>query len=142
MKNQKTLLILIILTGILSLFAAGMGVFYDTPGQPYPYTSLRGEQVIINGHGLYSYDSVSSAAQMQANDLITLVLGLPLLVISTWLSVRGSLRGRLLLTGTLGFFLYTYMSMCYQHGLQRAVSGIRGAICAQSVCLCAGDDDL
>jgi hypothetical protein len=33
------------------------------------------------------------------------------LVISTWLAFRGSLRGRLLLTGTLGFFLYTYMSM-------------------------------
>ena len=48
---------------------------------------------------------------MQGNDLITLVVGLPLLVVSTWLAFRGSLRGRLLLTGTLGFFLYTYMSM-------------------------------
>ena len=66
---------------------------------------------MITGHGLYYYDTVSSAAQMQGNDLITLVVGLPLLVISTWLAFRGSLRGRLLLTGTLGFFLYTYMSM-------------------------------
>ena len=76
-----------------------------------PYTSLRGEQVTINMQGLYWYDTVSSAAQMQGNDLITLVVGLPLLAISTWLAFRGSLRGRLLLTGTLGFFLYTYMSM-------------------------------
>jgi hypothetical protein len=90
-----------------------MGLFYKTPGEPYPYTNHRGETVMINGHGLYYYDTVSSAAQMQANDLVALVLGLPLLVISTWLAFRGSLRGRLLLTGTLGFFLYTYMSMAF-----------------------------
>jgi hypothetical protein len=88
-----------------------MGLFYRTPGQPYPFTSSRGEKVLINGHGLYYFDTVSSVAQMQANDLITLVVGLPLLIISTWLALRGSLRGHLLLTGTLGFFLYTYMSM-------------------------------
>jgi hypothetical protein len=38
-------------------------------------------------------------------------VGVPLLILSTWLAFHGSLRGRLLLTGTLGFFLYTYMSM-------------------------------
>jgi hypothetical protein len=66
---------------------------------------------MLNGHGLYFYDTVSSTAQMQANDLITLVIGLSLLVVATWMAFRGSLRGRLLLTGTLGFILYTYMSM-------------------------------
>ena len=88
-----------------------MGLFYQTPGQPYTLTSFRGENVTINGHGLYYYDTVSTVAQMQANDLITLVVGLPLLIIATLLAFHGSLRGRLLLTGTLGFFLYTYMSM-------------------------------
>jgi hypothetical protein len=95
----------------LALFATGMGLFYDTPGQPFTYTNHRGETVTIHGHGLYFYDTVSSTAQMQGNDFITLVVGLPLLAVSTWLAFRGSLRGQLLLTGTLGFFLYTYMSM-------------------------------
>src|SRR5215211_172109 len=111
MNHQATLRWLIPPIGILALFAVGMGLFYQNPGQPYPLTSFRGEQVMINGHGLYYYDTVSTAAQMQGNDLIILVVGLPLLVVSTWLAFRGSLRGRLLLTGTLGFFLYTYMSM-------------------------------
>lgn len=117
MKNQPALKLLIPLIGILALFAAAMGLFYEIPGQPYPLTSFRGEQVMINGHGLYYYDTVSSAAQMQGNDIITLLVGLPLLVVSTWLAGvypakrGGSLRGRLLLTGTLAFFLYTYMSM-------------------------------
>ena len=111
MKYQTSLKWIIPLIGVLALFAAGMGLFYQTPGQPYEYTNHRGETVMINGHGLYKYDSVSSVAQMQANDLVTLVAGLPLLALASWLAFRGSLRGRLLLTGTLGFFLYTYMSM-------------------------------
>lgn len=102
---------LIALIGPLALFAAAMGLFYETPGQPYPLTSFRGEHVTINAHGLYDYDTVSSTTQMKGNDLITLVVGLPLLAISTWLAFRGSLRGKLLLAGTLGFCLYTYMSM-------------------------------
>lgn len=111
MKYQSGLRWLIPVIGILALFAAGMGLFYQTPGAPYAYTNHRGESVMINGHGLYFYDTVSTAAQMQGNDFIALFVGVPLLAISAWLALRGSLRGRLLLTGTLGFFLYTYMSM-------------------------------
>ncbi|HMO59746.1 MAG TPA: hypothetical protein PKA05_14450 [Roseiflexaceae bacterium] len=97
---------------VLALIAALAGL-WPAEGTPYPLTTFRGEQVNINARGLYYWDTVSSAAQMQANDLVTLVLGLPLLVISAWLTLRGSLRGRLLLTGTLGFILYTYASMCF-----------------------------
>lgn len=111
MKNQKILMLLILLIFLLTVFAAGMGLFYHIPGEPFTFTNHRGETILINGHGLYYYDTVSSVAQMQGNDLITLVVGLPLLIVSTWLAMRGSLRGRLLLTGTLGFILYTYMSM-------------------------------
>jgi hypothetical protein len=111
MKYQSVLKWLIPAIGILSLFAVCMGLFYQTSGTPYPFTNHRGETDLINGRGLYYYDTVSSAAQMQGNDLVTLVIGLPLLFASTWYAFRGSLRGRLLLTGTLGFFLYTYMSM-------------------------------
>ena len=113
MKYQSALRWLIPLIGILALVAAGTGLFYQTDGQPYPFTSHRGEEVMIYGQGLYAYDTVSSAAQAKANDLVTLVLGLPLLAVSTWLAFRGSLRGRLLLTGTLGFFLYTYVSLAF-----------------------------
>ncbi len=96
----------------LALVAALAGI-WPGEGQPYPLTSFRGEQVTINARGLYYWDTVSSAAQMQANDLVTLVLGLPLLAVSYWLTWKGSLRGRLLLAGTLGFCLYTYASMCF-----------------------------
>lgn len=112
MKNNLALKIIIPLIAVLAAFAAGMGLFYQTKGTSYPFTSLRGESVMINGHGLYYYDTVSSAAQQQGNDIVTLFVALPMLVITTWLTLRDSLRGRLLLTGTIGFFLYTYLSMC------------------------------
>jgi hypothetical protein len=111
MKYQSAMKWLVLSIFVLALFAAGMGLFYQTRSAPYPITSFRGEKVTINGHGLYFYDTVSTAAQMQGNDLITLVVGLPLLVVAAWLAFSGSLRGKLLLTGTLGFFLYTYLSM-------------------------------
>jgi hypothetical protein len=111
MKYQSALKWLIPFIFLLALFAAAAGLFYQKSGQSYTYTNHRGETVTINGQGLYYYDTVSSVAQMQGNDLVTLLVGLPLLAASTWLALRGSLRGHLLLTGTLGFFLYTYMSM-------------------------------
>jgi len=111
MKNQHVLKIFIPLIAILAIISASMGLFYKTAGEPYAFTSHRGEEVMINGRGLYYYDTISSAAQQQGNDMVTLAVGVPLLVISSWLAFRGSLRGKLLLTGILGFFLYTYMSM-------------------------------
>lgn len=103
---------LIPLIFVLALIAALAGL-WPAEGEPYPLTTFRGEQVTINARGLYYWDTVSSAAQMQANDLVTLALGLPLLALSSWLAWRGSLRGRLLLAGTLGFILYTYITMCF-----------------------------
>ena len=114
MKNQSALKLLIPLIGILALVAAGAGLFWQTGGQPFPFTSVRGEAVSIFGHGLYRFDTVSSAAQEQGQDVVTLAISLPVLVISTWLAFRGSLRGRLLLTGTLGYFLYTYGMMAFE----------------------------
>jgi hypothetical protein len=113
MKHRSALTMMVPLIGALALAAAALGLFYQTAGQPYALTSFRGEQVQINGHGLYFYDTVSSAAQMRGNDLVTLTVAVPLLLGSLWLAGRGSLRGRLILTGTLGYLLYTYASMVF-----------------------------
>ncbi|MFO7632677.1 MAG: hypothetical protein R6W76_09070, partial [Caldilinea sp.] len=97
---------------VLTVVATLAGL-WPAEGTSFPLTSFRGEEVTINARGLYYWDTVSSAAQMQANDLVMLVVGLPLLAFSFWLALRGSLRGRLLMTGTLGFVLYTYITMCF-----------------------------
>jgi hypothetical protein len=112
MNTNPALKWLVPIIFVLTLVAVIAGL-WPGQGQPYPLTNFRGEAVTINARGLYYWDTVSMAAQMQANDLVTLVLGLPLLAFSFWLALRGSLRGRLLLTGTLGFILYTYITMCF-----------------------------
>ncbi|MFN3333119.1 MAG: hypothetical protein ACK47M_11465 [Caldilinea sp.] len=111
MKYDSALRWLIPSIVVLTLVAVLAGL-WPGEGTPFPLTSFRGEEVTINARGLYYWDTVSMAAQMQANDLIMLVVGLPLLAVSFWLALRGSLRGRLLMTGTLGFVLYTYITMC------------------------------
>ena len=105
---------------ILTMIAALAGV-WPAQGTPYWLTTFRAEQVTMNARGLYYWDTVSMATQMQANDLIALVLGLPLLAASFWLTLRGSLRGRIILAGTLGFILYTYITMAFgAQGVHRA----------------------
>ncbi len=112
MKGNKALKWLIPVIFVLTLAAVLAGL-WPAEGQSYPITNFRGEEVTIHANGLYYWDTVSMAAQMQANDLVMLVLGLPLLAVSFWLTLRGSLRGRLLLTGTLGFILYTYITVTF-----------------------------
>ena len=75
MKNQSFLKWLIPPIFALALFSVAMGLFYKTPGEPYPLTSFRGENVMINGHGLYYYDTVSSAAQMQGKFQLAVLPG-------------------------------------------------------------------
>lgn len=111
MKKNMVEMIMVGLIAVFALIAAAAGLWVETEGEPYALTSYRGEEVTIYGHGAYKHDTVNSVAQERGNDTITLVVGIPLMLVSAVLAWRGSLRGRLLLTGTLGFFLYTYMSM-------------------------------
>jgi hypothetical protein len=110
MKTSKIVVWLSSLIAVLALVAAGTGLFWRDGGSPFAFTTLHGQMVQIYGQGLYHYDTVASAAQEQGQDAVTLFLGIPILVLSLVLYRRGSLRGHLLLTGTLA---YTYASMAF-----------------------------
>jgi hypothetical protein len=113
MKNNKTILTLALLIIPLALLAAGAGVFWQGTGAAFPFDSLRGETVMIRGHGLYFFDTVNSSSQEVGQDVVTLILGIPLLIAGIALAQKGFLRGRLLLTGAFGYFLYTYAAMSF-----------------------------
>jgi hypothetical protein len=98
---------------LLALLAAGAGIFWQRPGSPSEITTLRGETFALFGRGLYRYDTVSYAAQAIGQDAATLLVGIPLLFIGLLLARKGSLRGELLLTGGLGYMLYTYTSYTF-----------------------------
>jgi hypothetical protein len=69
---------------------------------------------IAAGVGFFSYDiyrdAPINAAQAVGQDLITLVVALPALVISAILALRGSRRAHLVWLGALGYLVYTYTS--------------------------------
>ena len=115
MRNMKTITMLVILIVILSFITSTMGVFsggHEIAEQPR-FLSLNGENITLHGRGIYQNDSVSVAAQGIAQDAVTLVLGIPMLLISLVLTRKGLLRGRLLLLGTIGYFLYAYISYTF-----------------------------
>ncbi|WP_214481341.1 hypothetical protein [Bacillus sp. SM2101] len=113
MKHAKVIKMLVILIIVLSLISSVYGVFSNRgPGQ-FEFMSVRGETVTVQGNGLYQYDSIAIASQAIAQDLVTIVVGIPLLIISLYMSRKGLIKGDILLTGTLGYFLYTYTSYSF-----------------------------
>ena len=113
MKPNTIAICLALIIVPLALLASGAGVFWQGTGEPYPFETLRGETVMIRGHGLYRYDTVLSSSQEVGQDVVTLLIGIPLLITGLVLSRKGTLRGHLLLTGALGYFLYTYGAMSF-----------------------------
>src|SRR5438270_11646966 len=87
----------------LSLAVAALAVVGTTGGiltafghAHRTFTSIRGEGITLQGGGLYGHESVSMAAQAVGMDLVTLLVATPLLLVGTYLAIRGSLRGQLL----------------------------------------------
>ena len=113
MKSFNTVIKLSVLIALLAAVAAGSGLLWQGSGEPYPFTTLRGETVMIRGHGLYRYDTIASSSQEIGQDIVTLLVGLPLLVYAMLRARKDAMRGKLLLTGGLAYFLYTYASMSF-----------------------------
>ncbi len=57
---------------------------------------------------LYAADTLWASAQCRGNDLVTLAVAVPALVVSGLLARRGSTRGRLVWMGMLGYLFYGY----------------------------------
>jgi hypothetical protein len=111
MKVSSIVIVLSSLVALLAAIAAATGLFLKDAGAPFLFSTLRGQTAQIFGQGLYRYDTLFLGAGFRGQDAVALFLGVPLLVISIVLYQRGSVIGQLLLTGTLGYFLYLYSSM-------------------------------
>lgn len=109
MKNKKSIIALICLIGIIAIVASSMGIFSSGGPGSFEYVSIRGETVTIYGEGLYRDMSAEVAPQGIAQDYITLFLSIPILFMALYSALKGSLKGRIVLAGTLGYFLVTYL---------------------------------
>jgi hypothetical protein len=109
MQVKKRLTILTILIALLSSLAASIGIFNTSEHEAGKITTVRGTEVQLYGKGVYFHMSAEVAPQGIAQDAVTLFIGIPLVVISLLLYRKGSLMGQVLMTGTLGYFLVTYL---------------------------------
>lgn len=99
------------LVAVLALFATVVGLFSQGGPGEFPVKTVRGQTVHMFGHGIYRYDTLFQSGINQGTDVVVLILGVPVLVLSTLLYHRGSIRGGLLLTSVLAFFLYVYSNV-------------------------------
>lgn len=109
MKHKKIIIVLVILIIALSALATVFGILSNDDNSQYIYTSIRGEEVVIHGAGVYKHMSADVAIQGIAQDYITLFVGIPLLSIALYFAMKGSTRGLFILSGVLGYFLLTYL---------------------------------
>jgi len=112
-KINRYINVLVLIIVGLSLAACIIGLFSSGGKGAYEFKSINNEVVTIYGEGIYKNDSISTVAQGKASDFVTLTLGLPLLIGSLYFINKGSFKGKLMLTGTIGYFLYTYMSYTF-----------------------------
>lgn len=113
MKPSKAVIWLSSLIVVLTLIAAGIGLFYQDGGHSFSFTTLHGQMVQIYGQGLYHFAVPITALSFKGADVVTLVMAIPLLILSIVLYRRRSLKGGLLLVGVLAYFLYNYGSMAF-----------------------------
>ncbi|WP_051286153.1 hypothetical protein [Salinimicrobium terrae] len=109
MRNFRTISVLSVLTAIFGAVAAATGIFYTSGGESYLYESIRGQEIEIYGRGLYQHMSSEVAVQGIAHDYVILFLGVPALLISTYLLKKGNLARILFHAGLLKFFFLTYL---------------------------------
>lgn len=113
MKNKKVINILVILIILITIAVSLVGIISSKGGHNFEYVSINNETVQIYGSGIYKNDSVAVVAQGLAQDLVSLIMGIPLLIGALVLFNKGKTKGKLLLSGALGYFLYTYMSYSF-----------------------------
>lgn len=114
MNFKKTNNMIVILIIIFATITALYGVFSSQSiNENQVIKTIFGETVILYGKGLYHNESISMAAQVIAQEFVTLCIVLPLLIFSLILVNRNSLKGKMFLTGILGYLLYTYASYSF-----------------------------
>lgn len=109
MQYKKTISTLVTCIALLASIAAAVGIFTSQGSGSYEFKTIHGQTVTIYGKGLYRHMSADVAIQGIAQDYITLFLAAPLLLMALFWARRGSLKGKFILAGTLGYVFLTYL---------------------------------
>lgn len=131
MPSRKAITVITILIALLAIVYTLITLLSQGGGGPQAFTSIHGQMVETWGYGIYQNMSAEVAPQGLAHDVVTLVIGVPLLLIALQWARSGSLRGRVLLAGVLGFFMVTFvffLMMAMYHDLFLLLVALAGLI--------------
>ncbi|MDO9085063.1 MAG: hypothetical protein Q7U53_02545 [Anaerolineaceae bacterium] len=113
MQKKSALNWLIPLITMLALVAAGAGILTQGGEGTYTFINRYGHEVEMYGKGLYQFDSRLAGAGFRGTDVVTLLLAIPMLLLSYRHYRRESLRGSIFLVAALFYFLYNGASMTF-----------------------------
>jgi hypothetical protein len=113
MKSQKTVRLLSFAIILLSVLAAGIGLFWQNGGNAFTVQNTHGESIRMFGQGLYAYDTYFQATINKGTDIATLFVAVPLLIVAVVLCRRPEIKHRFFLTGVLCYFLYYSISISF-----------------------------
>ena len=74
MKPSTLVTLLASLVALSAAVAAGTGLFSQQEGEPFSFTTLRGQTAQVYGRGLYRYDTRFFAAGFRGQDAVALFL--------------------------------------------------------------------
>lgn len=100
---------LILATALLVVAATVMPLLLTAGPGPSEHLSVRGETVVLYGYGPYRHMPADVAVQGHAQDLVTLLIGIPVLLLSLSLARQGSKIGYFALTGAVGYLFVQYV---------------------------------
>lgn len=110
---KKIINVLVIFITIFALIASLAGILTSKGATKEIFISVYDNEVELYGTGIYQNDSIAIVAQGIAQDYVTIILGLPVLMIALYLYNKNNVRGKFLLSGMLGYFLYTYTTYTF-----------------------------
>ncbi|AUX24166.1 uncharacterized protein SOCEGT47_047030 [Sorangium cellulosum] len=108
MIPSRRLTWLVISVAVLATLAAAVPFVFTAGSGPFRHTSVRGEEVLLHGHGPYRHMPADVAVQGLAQDLVTLAIGVPFLLLALGWARRGSRAGHLALCGAVGYLFVQY----------------------------------
>lgn len=107
-RNMITLIVIILTTICCIAPIISKGEILQTS-----MTSAYGEEITLYGKGIYARNSFSMATQAIAQDMVTLLLAVPCMMISLYFVKKKRTWAQFVLTGLLAYMLYTYMSYTF-----------------------------
>ena len=113
MNRKKIVVIISTLVIVFSVICSVLPLITKNELADKTVISTFGETVTLYGKGLYARNSVSSAVQAIAQDMVTLILIVPGMIAALLMIRKESMIGKFLLTGLFGYMLYTYMSYAF-----------------------------